>query len=262
MKKLIILTLTAAMLASFITGCGAAGASTPEETTDPSETVNPPVVPETPDVTEPTDPTGPSAPTEPSGPPNANIEGDLRDLIAMIYANYSAREDVIAALAELEEINARKSELNEIVWNPDNGLSEDELAAMQAELDTLGERSRELGKYFLPFTNEIDLSHEGAENGQEASYYIGSNDIPFAQAVASEAMIMAKAYSLVLLRMEDGADIEVAMAKIRENVDPQKWICVGVDPSDVIVDSIGNLVILIMADNSSQLHESFLALAA
>jgi hypothetical protein len=48
---------------------------------------------------------------------------------------------------------------------------------------------------------------------------------------------------------------------IRNNVNPQKWICVGVDRENVIVDSIGDLVILIMSDNGPQaLHEAFLNL--
>ena len=262
MKKIIILTLVAAMLATCITGCGLAGATNPGDVTDPTESVNPPDVPESPDTSGAPDTEEPAGPTAPERPSDVNIEGDLRDLIAQIYANYNAREDVIAALAELEEINAKMGELNEIIWNPDNGLNEEEMAKLQADLETLSQRNRELSRYFLPFTGETDLSREGSENGPDASYYIGSNDIPFAEAVASEAMIMASAYSLVLLRMEDGADIEAAKAKIREGADPQKWICVGVDPSDVVVDSIGNLVILIMAHNSSELHESFLALAA
>ena len=262
MKKIIILTLAVAMIATCVAGCGAAGAANPDETTDQPDATNPSTTPDTPDTTDKPDATKPTEPSGPSGPSGANIEGDLRDLIAQIYANYNNREDVKAALAELEEINARLGELNEIIWDPDLNISEDELAKLQEEQETLNLRNRELSKFFIPFTNEIDLSKDGSENGPDASYYIGSNDIPFTEAVASEAMIMTNAYSLVLLRLEDGADVAAAMAKIREGADPQKWICVGVDPSDVVVDSIGNLVILIMANNSSELHESFLELAA
>jgi hypothetical protein len=40
-----------------------------------------------------------------------------------------------------------------------------------------------------------------------------------------------------------------------------KWVCVGVDPDNVIVDSIGDVVILIMSDDNAQaLHQAFLAL--
>ena len=41
----------------------------------------------------------------------------------------------------------------------------------------------------------------------------------------------------------------------------QKWVCVGVDPDNIIVDSIGDIVILIMSDTDAQdLHQAFLSL--
>jgi hypothetical protein len=60
--------------------------------------------------------------------------------------------------------------------------------------------------------------------------------------------------------MEDGADIEAAKTLIKDSVNPAKWICVAVDPSNVVVDNIGNLVVLIMSDDSAKIHESFLKL--
>lgn len=61
--------------------------------------------------------------------------------------------------------------------------------------------------------------------------------------------------------MPEGTDVAGVKTAIRENVDPNKWICVGVSENDVVVDNIGNLVILIMSDESEALHDSFLALA-
>ncbi|MDR1669073.1 MAG: hypothetical protein LBR76_03870, partial [Oscillospiraceae bacterium] len=92
-------------------------------------------------------------------------------------------------------------------------------------------------------------------------YYIGKTGIPFREGVASESAIGSTAYSLVLLRMEDNADIEKAKTDIKGSVKPNKWICVAVDPGNVVVDSLGNLVILIMSDNSKALHDAFLKLA-
>ena len=113
----------------------------------------------------------------------------------------------------------------------------------------------------LPFLMEAPLTHEGTAFNPSVSYFIGSNDVPFKEGLVSEAAIGAQAYSVVLLRMESGADINAAMNTIRTTVDPWKWICVGVDPSDVIVDNIGDLIILIMSDYSRQLHEAFRTLA-
>lgn len=97
---------------------------------------------------------------------------------------------------------------------------------------------------------------------ENKTYFLGSPDVPMADGLASEAMISAIAHSVCLVRLPEDADVENAKKLIRENVNPNKWICVGVDESDVIVDNIGDLVILIMAEGADKLHESFLSLAA
>jgi hypothetical protein len=69
------------------------------------------------------------------------------------------------------------------------------------------------------------------------------------------------AYSLCLVRVKDGADIEKMKTDIKDNVDPMKWICVGVDPQNVIVDNIGDVIFLLMSNFETQeLYDSFLSL--
>jgi transcriptional antiterminator Rof (Rho-off) len=72
-------------------------------------------------------------------------------------------------------------------------------------------------------------------------------------------MISTVPHSVVLLKMKDGADIEAAKKAVAENADPQKWICVGVSEENVVVESVGNYIILIMDDNSQKFRENFLA---
>ena len=64
-------------------------------------------------------------------------------------------------------------------------------------------------------------------------------------------MIGSIAYSVVLVRMEENADIEAAKKAIKENVNPRKWICAEVAEEDVIVKSKGDLIILIMVENET-----------
>ena len=74
-------------------------------------------------------------------------------------------------------------------------------------------------------------------------------------------MIQPGAYSLVLVRTKEGADIKKIKTDIKENVNPNKWICVGVSEENIIVDSIGDVIFLVMSDNGAKpLHEAFLAL--
>ncbi|MGN0478465.1 MAG: hypothetical protein ACI4GO_03440 [Hominenteromicrobium sp.] len=96
---------------------------------------------------------------------------------------------------------------------------------------------------------------------ENLEYFFGVSDVDFEEAVASEPMINAKAFSVCLMRVSDGTDIEALKAEIREKANPNKWICVGVDPGDVRVESVGNLILLIMAENSEKYSEAFYALA-
>ena len=42
------------------------------------------------------------------------------------------------------------------------------------------------------------------------------------------------AHSVVLLRAKPNSDIESIKTKIKESINPRKWICVGVDEKDII----------------------------
>ena len=108
----------------------------------------------------------------------------------------------------------------------------------------------------LPMVANTEITAE-TEN-----YYLGTEGLGFTEALASDAMINAIAHSVCLIRMPEGADIEAAKEDIRTHVNPQRWICVGVDADKVVVDSIGNVIVLILNnDLGKQLHENFLALA-
>lgn len=77
-------------------------------------------------------------------------------------------------------------------------------------------------------------------------YFIGTRDIEYEEILASEPMMSSIAYSVVLVRMKDGSDIEAAKQQILNTVNPAKWFCVEVPKEDVIVKNRGNVIILIM----------------
>ena len=124
-----------------------------------------------------------------------------------------------------------------------------------ADLDTILERIYEaIPEDELPMVASIEITPENEE------YYIGATGLAYEEAVASDAMITSIPFSVCLIKMKDGEDIEAAKTAIRENVNPRKWICVEVPEDKVVVDSFGNLIILIMSENSDAIHQSFLAL--
>lgn len=107
----------------------------------------------------------------------------------------------------------------------------------------------------LPKLAETEITKENMR------VFLGTDSFSFTEGLASEAMVSAIPFSVCLLRLPEDADVAAVKQAIKDNANPNKWICVGVDESNVIVDSIGNLVILIMADGAAEIHRSFLLLA-
>ena len=97
-------------------------------------------------------------------------------------------------------------------------------------------------------------------NDENVEYFLGSKDIEYEEALASEPGIGSIAHSVVLVRTKKGANIEAIKEKIENSVDPRKWLCVGVEKDDIIVESEGNLIILIMVEDEKtreKLEDSF-----
>lgn len=97
-------------------------------------------------------------------------------------------------------------------------------------------------------------------NEENIAYYLGTSDIEYDEALASESGVGSIAHSVVLVRVKDNADIESIKDKIEDNVNPRKWICVGVEEDDIIVENKGNLIILIMVEDEKtreKLEEAF-----
>ena len=96
---------------------------------------------------------------------------------------------------------------------------------------------------------------------ENVELYLGTADIEYEEALASEPGVSSIAHSVVLVRVKDNADIEKIKKDIKENVDPRKkWLCVDVAKEDVIVKNKGNLIILIMVqdqDNRNKLESGF-----
>ena len=128
-------------------------------------------------------------------------------------------------------------------------------ANVQGTLSEIFLRIYENADVESPMTVEIPVDDTNKQS------MLGSNDVDFIEGLASEPMIMTIPHSMVLIRVDPNTDIENTKKLIKDNVDPRKWICVGVDPDKVIVDNIGDLVFLVMSENAAAYHDSFLKLA-
>ena len=98
-------------------------------------------------------------------------------------------------------------------------------------------------------------------NKDNQEYYLGSSDITYKEALASEPLMSSVAHSVVLVRANSVKDVENIKKEIKEKIDPRKWVCVGVDEKNVFVESKGDLVILIMDNKyAATIRDNFLNL--
>lgn len=95
-------------------------------------------------------------------------------------------------------------------------------------------------------------------NEENMTYMLGVDNFEYLEGIASEPMMSSQAHSVVLLRVDPSSDFETIKADIKSNVDGRKWICVGVEDENILVESVGDYIILIMNDQSQVLMDTFL----
>ena len=83
---------------------------------------------------------------------------------------------------------------------------------------------------------------------ENVEMYLGTTDIDYEEALASESATGSIAHSVVLIRLKNNANIEMIKEKIEDSVNPRKWICVEAD--EVEVESKGNLILLVMSSET------------
>jgi hypothetical protein len=89
-------------------------------------------------------------------------------------------------------------------------------------------------------TVEVDLTDSYAVKA-----YLGLDSTDkITEAVASESMLGAQAYSLVLCRVKNAADAQSVARQMRDGIDQRKWVCVMAD--DIMVSACGDVVMLVM----------------
>ena len=107
----------------------------------------------------------------------------------------------------------------------------------------------------MPLLETVEVTKENQV------YYLGNVSFNYQEALASEPVMSSIAHSVVLIRLKDTKNIESIKKEIKEKVDPNKWICVGVEDKNVIVVSKGNLILLVMDDEyATQIRDNFLNL--
>lgn len=81
-----------------------------------------------------------------------------------------------------------------------------------------------------------------------AEFILGSEEVKFKEGILSAPLQNVIPYQLVLLRLEDGSDIEATKEILSKNANPRKWVCV--EAEEVVVENIDNIVLFMMANEA------------
>lgn len=74
-------------------------------------------------------------------------------------------------------------------------------------------------------------------------YVLGTTAIDYVEAAYAMPMMSAVAYQLVLVRVDESADVEAVKAELEGAFDEGKWVCVM--PEKVITANVGNVIMLL-----------------
>lgn len=118
--------------------------------------------------------------------------------------------------------------------------------------DIMSKLYQNLSEDEIPSLGNIEVTADNIE------YYLGTSDIDYSEALASEPLMSSIAHSVVLVRLNNKKDAKDVKEEILNNINPAKWICVEVDKQNVKVANKGNLVVLVMDNEiSDKILENF-----
>ena len=88
---------------------------------------------------------------------------------------------------------------------------------------------------------------------QDIEFFLGATDYPaFADAVVVQPMISIDTRMLYIIRAATQSDVATIKTKLEENIDPDRLICVTFSLEDVVIDSRGDVIFMIINSNADQ----------
>lgn len=107
----------------------------------------------------------------------------------------------------------------------------------------------------LKYYQTVELNEENIQS------YLGETDVKFTEGICSAPMMSSIPYELILLKLDENADVDAVKSAIKEHANPRKWVCV--EAEEVIVESIDNTVLFLMANEEepTPIKDAFMSLA-
>ncbi len=85
---------------------------------------------------------------------------------------------------------------------------------------------------------------------------LGTDEVTYTEGVVSMPMMSSIAFQCVLLRVDE-ADVETVKQTLKDNANPDKWVCVSAETT--LIESRGNVIFFIMSSKNEAyaLNEAF-----
>jgi hypothetical protein len=94
---------------------------------------------------------------------------------------------------------------------------------------------------------------QNLETDEDKEFYLGARDYPaFAEAIAVMPMISIDTRVLVIVKAADKGDVEDIKTKLRENIDPNRVVCVTFSLQDVAIESRGDVILMTINTDAEQ----------
>lgn len=89
------------------------------------------------------------------------------------------------------------------------------------------------------------LSEHVEVTADNENWYLGTEGLNFEEAIASEALIGSIAHSVVLVRVDE-KDVEAVMNTIKDSINTYKWVCVGIEKDELVIENRGNVILVVV----------------
>lgn len=113
-------------------------------------------------------------------------------------------------------------------------------------------------------TEALDAMKERAQlteiTAENCYWFLGKEGISFESAYASESPISPSNYSLCVVKVKEGDDVDAVKKAINDNLQVNKWVCMGAD--EKMVESIDNVILVVLSDKDTinSLKDAFFTL--
>lgn len=149
--------------------------------------------------------------------PEENMKNILKKLLVIPFA-----VSLAACGGTKNDFAVSEMPLNEIMDRVYEGIDEDNLPM---------------------FGDDVEIT---AENAQ---WYLGTDQAVFDEAIAREPLIGSIAHSVVLVRDDDEKQLDETMELIGDSVDTRKWVCVGIESEDLVLEKRGNVILMAIVED-------------